>query len=587
MGEKEKKIKWWELFKPIEGLQCGEGLTNKLVIEREVIPVVFAPGIMATPLKNKKGDKVWDPDDAWFMLKSYGLLTVTAKKRKDLLIGPAFDKDYLSVIKDDPEHNKNFADKDDPTRAQRGWGSASWNSYGPFLDALQKRDYLDSQNDSWDLPVRHCFEFPVHVCGYNWTASNRDGGAALAKKIDEVIEKYKKSGRICKHVIIVTHSMGGLNARSACMLHGAQSKVLGVVHGVQPALGSPAAYWRMKGGFERPGDAPKDEAGLMIYLRNPLKSAKRKPLGTVGAWVLGTDGEEVTSLLGNMPGGLELLPNHLYTDNSGNKSWLSFPSADGLSVVRLPKNDPYKEIYLEKDGFYRLVNPDWLDPGNAPNPRSKKLGPWDSYEVYLSAAKQFHADLQTKAHSQTYQFYSEGLNTADDIVFRRHTYDWANKAKHLLDIIKADFPGRATTSAITAPLMGFNPLTFIVKGLVVAAIKDSDTMVNRGGFRCYVNDGNREVQKNNDSALFVMEMDMPPNNPVTLNPLQAGSGGDATVPVSSAAILPALETVSVSKEDENYLVRDHEPVFKTKTAQDIVFAAIENLARFKIKMKIG
>jgi len=45
--------------------------------------------------------------------------------------------------------------------------------------------------------------------------------------------------------------------------------------------------------------------------------------------------------------------------------------------------------------------------------------------------------------------------------------------------------------------------------------------------------------------------------------------------------------VSVSKEDENYLVRDHEPVFKTKTAQDIVFAAIENLARFKIKMKIG
>jgi|GEM_PF-6882388 len=66
MGEKEKKIKWWELFKPIEGLQCGEGLTNKLVIEREVIPIVFAPGIMATPLKNKKGDRVWDPDDAWF-----------------------------------------------------------------------------------------------------------------------------------------------------------------------------------------------------------------------------------------------------------------------------------------------------------------------------------------------------------------------------------------------------------------------------------------------------------------------------------------------------------------------------------------
>jgi len=521
------------------------------------------------------------------LLKNYGLLTVTAKERKALLIGAAFDKDYLSVIKDDPEHNKNFADKDDSTRAERGWGSASWNSYGPFLEALQKRDYLDSPNDSWDLPVRHCFEFPVHVCGYNWTASNRDGGAALSKQIDEVIEKYKKSGRICNHVIIVTHSMGGLNARSACMLHGAQSKVLGVVHGVQPALGSPAAYWRMKGGFERPGDAPKDEAGLMIYLRNPLKSAKRKPLGTVGAWVLGTDGEEVTSLLGNMPGGLELLPNHLYADNTGNKSWLSFPSADGLSVVRLPKSDPYKEIYLEKDVFFRLVKPDWLDPGKVEDEDNQDRGPWDFYTQHLATAKKFHADLEARTHPQTYQFYSEGLNTADRIVFKRHTFDWKNKFQHLLDIIKADFPGRATTSALTAPLMGFNPLTFVVNGLVVAAIKDSDTMVNRGGFRCYVNDRNREVPKDSDSSLFVMEMDMPPNNPVTLDRLQKTSGGDATVPVSSAAILPALETVSVSKDDENYLVRDHEPVFKTKTAQGIVFTAIENLARFKIKTKIG
>lgn len=403
-----------------------------------------------------------------------------------------------------------------------------------------------------------------------------------------MIEKYQKLGRLCNHVILVTHSMGGLDARSACMLHGAQSKVLGVVHGVQPALGSPAAYWRMKGGFDRPGETPGDEGGLMSYLRNPIKTFKRKPLGTVGAWVLGTDGEEVTSLLGNMPGGLELLPNHLYTDNSGKKGWLSFPAADGLSVVELPKSDPYSEIYLAKDVFYRLVNPAWLDPG-APTriykPWEKK--PWDKYTSYLGEAKSFHADLQTKTHPQTYQFYSEGLNTADRIVFKRHTYDWKNKARHLLDIVKADFPGRATTSALTAPLMGFNPLTFIVNGVVVAAIIDSDTMVNRGGFRGYVNDSNIDVPKDNDAALFVMEMDMPPNNPVTLDRLQKSSGGDATVPVSSAAILPALETASVNKDDESYLVRDHEPIFKTKTAQGIVFTAIENLARFKIKKKIA
>ena len=123
--------------------------------------------------------------------------------------------------------------------------------------------------------------------------------------------------------------------------------------------------------------------------------------------------------------------------------------------------------------------------------------------------------------------------------------------------------------------------------MALGAIKDSDTMVSRVGFRCYVNDSNREVPKNNEAALFVMEMDMPANIPVALDRLPARSGGDATVPVSSSAILPSLETVSVGRDDETYLLRDHEPIFKTKTAQGIVFTAIENLGRFKIQKKIG
>lgn len=65
--------------------------------------------------------------------------------------------------------------------------------------------------------------------------------------------------RECNKVIIVTHSMGGLVARSACVLHGAEGKVLGVIHGVQPSVGSPAAYWRMKAGFERPRGGPNSK----------------------------------------------------------------------------------------------------------------------------------------------------------------------------------------------------------------------------------------------------------------------------------------------------------------------------------------
>ena len=47
-----------------------------------------------------------------------------------------------------------------------------------------------------------------------------------------------------------------------------------------------------------------------------------------------------------------------------------------------------------------------------------------------------------------------------------------------------------------------------------------------------------------------------------------GSSGDGTVPVSSGAALNVLESADVTKDDESYLVRDHEPIFKTKTELD-------------------
>ena len=150
------------------------------------------------------------------------------------------------------------------------------------------------------------------------------------------------------------------------------------------------------------------------------------------------------------------------------------------------------------------------------------------------------------------------MNTADRITFKRHAYDWQTKGKRLLSIIKADFPGRAASSAITAPLLGFSPVTFVVNGVVVAAIKDSDFMANRGGFRCYVNETDIDTPKDHDAALFVMEMGSSPNNPVTLDGLQTGSGGDGTVPVSSATALPALALLRQQVQGTDTLRAAHE-----------------------------
>ena len=169
-NEKIIELKWWELFKPIPGFQCGEGLSNRLVIEREVVPNIFVPGTMASPLRVKGGGKVWDADAGVFMLRKHGLVNVNAADRKAILVGASFKSEYLEVITDDPEHNKKFAHAEDTERAARGWGGVSWNSYGPFLEALQQQDYASA----WNEPMRHSFEHPLHVFGYNWTASNDD-----------------------------------------------------------------------------------------------------------------------------------------------------------------------------------------------------------------------------------------------------------------------------------------------------------------------------------------------------------------------------------------------------------------------------
>ena len=421
-----------DLKNPVEGLQTE--VRNRIVIERDVIPIIFIPGIMGSRLKNAEGKKVWVPDDKWFMFMTYGRRKADATFKKSMLIGEGqFSAGYLQVFNDDAEQVKRISDsgKYGEGRKDRGWGGVSWSTYGDILKILQTR--------RWDDTVNLFFEFPVHVFGYNWTASNDLAGRKLAEEIDKIIKKYADMGRYCDQVILVTHSMGGLVARSAYMLHGAKDKIMGIVHGVQPSDGSPAAYWRMKGGFERPHSVP--DMDIMQWLKNPVRSFKHKTQklansleGTVTAWTLGTDGKEVTALLGNMPGGLELLPNKRYTNNDGSAQWLELIDAQGNRKA-LPRSDPYTEIYEQDDVYYRLVNPEWLDPGGAKKGSIEKVGPWDSYLENLDIAHNFHTSLSEKeVHPETYQFYSSGIASADRIVFTSADDDLRNTVNAKLGI---------------------------------------------------------------------------------------------------------------------------------------------------------
>ncbi len=395
---------WWELKEPITDVQAG--VRYDLKVKREAIPIIFLPGIMGSRLKQAKSKKVvWDPD-RWgglWMLKTYGMFWQRGGKKKEKLVGNTYKDTFLEVSHDDEDYNERL-----PARApdqkegpiERRWGGVMWSTYGAVLRRL-------ASEQTWRavLPLGLFFDFPVYAHGYNWTADVEFAAKELADRIKEVIAKH--ADQKCRQVILVTHSMGGLVARRACGLEGVADKVLGVVHGVQPVHGSGAGYWRMKGGFERSGLA-----------------------STMSAWVLGTDGKEVTQTLAEMPGGLALLPNKLYGSD-----WLEVVDLASGRRVRMPASDPYQEIYREKERYWRLVNPDYLigakSEGSKNAGRASKLPPaasWDIYLRNLDLARDVHDQLASNLqHPETHFFSGVGLHSAGRIRFEAEEFtDWGN-----------------------------------------------------------------------------------------------------------------------------------------------------------------
>ncbi len=394
---------WTQADHPVAGLPTNA--PNKLQIKREAIPIIFVPGVMGSRLRlkgtNGEGEANgmknlrWDPSGLYLWNNYSG---VTPARRKLMLLGDSnhYDPDFLEVDNDTPVGN-----------GYRGL----MEKYRDYLKALTTHD--------WGA-LGKLFVFPVYGFGYNWSASNRTSGAKLAARIDEIIAEAKSISGTCQKVILVTHSMGGLVARAAMKLSGAEGKVLGVVHGVQPAYGSPAAYTRMKAGFEGSGFK-----------------------GTTASNFLGPTGRDLTALLANSIGGLQLLPGKTYVTGNGASAWLDVPNPAG-GTRQLPlHNDPFNEIYrvpavvdpepgkgASQNTYWGLVDPALLrptevktppkDPKSHDNPMLAFKGTdtaWTGYLANLAEAESFLDDLGTYRHPKTWWFNGSGLTTAETVGF--------------------------------------------------------------------------------------------------------------------------------------------------------------------------
>lgn len=379
-------VQWDELTKK-KRFEYATGSDHVIKIKREVIPIIFVPGIMGSRLA-RNGKVVWDPKGEHDEGSTTDFFISYAKARRKILIGSgAHSPTYLKVHLGKPEHMPgNSTEKS--RRHKRGWGGLLAASYEDFM--IEMETFLRS--GAIHTAFGRYFDFPLYGMGYNWTADNRVTGKDVATRTDAIIAEHDTDDTFCKKVIYVTHSMGGLASRSAMFLHGMKGKTLGAVHGVQPVTGGPAAYKRVRKGFS--GDYKE---------RN----------------FIGDNPEDVTVIFANSPGALELLPTKHHKNNAGDTDWLKVRSGTSTNdIFSLPQNgDPFTEIYMQRTCWWRLVDETLVDPAN--NGQSRGGTGWTYYTTNLSAAKSFHRSLGRLKHDNTYQIWGIGTKhpTFDGIIW--------------------------------------------------------------------------------------------------------------------------------------------------------------------------
>jgi pimeloyl-ACP methyl ester carboxylesterase len=399
---------------------------------RKVVPVIVVPGIMGSNLRaavdpaKRTNKMLTSGEEAWRAPNGMvdGIAAARLWKNRDpatrqqILDGATLEIDDRGAISL-PDDASRYGTSQAEVR-QRGWGEVHADSYGKLLyglyiglnhtfemDALDKvrvlrrhwKDVMACDPAKWgvraidniteaELEKHADYYYPVYACGYNWLLSCADSAETLRRRIEQIIAFWRQRKCDCQKVILITHSMGGLVAR-ACAKR-IPGSILGVVHGVMPALGAPVCYRRIACGTEK---------------WSPTNGRMDNKRAEAVAEILGERPESTMAVMATSPGALELLPNHLYPG-----PWLHLYMVSrinnkdaGRDVVHLPAGNPY-DLYRDMKSWYRLVDPGLADP--ARKYAGGALGVGDIVWKTIETAEHFHRGiLDTYYHPNTYVFY--------------------------------------------------------------------------------------------------------------------------------------------------------------------------------------
>jgi pimeloyl-ACP methyl ester carboxylesterase len=275
----------------------------------------------------------------------------------------------------------------------RGWGTVVWSFYGTLLMELEER--LNPGDHGGE-------QRPVYAVGYDWRQSNIDSGNALKKRIDQILGAHPAA----KKVIVVSHSMGGLVARSA-IAQGATDKIQGVAHTVMPADGAVVAYRRFLTGA-------REELG---ETEGPLRS------------ILGPNRVHYTVMQSVLRGPVELMPHDAYPEvflrfHNGINNKFFQKIFDEYARTEPPGVVVPAGTVDESENFKLTITPD-----DVSNLRSR-----------FKEASQFASKVAGKFHPNTFLLYGRKKVTDTEFDWTRGkaTADGANMASMCVRIPDGD-----------------------------------------------------------------------------------------------------------------------------------------------------
>ncbi|KVN20737.1 MULTISPECIES: hypothetical protein [unclassified Burkholderia] len=424
---------------------------------RPIIPVIFLPGVMGSPLVNTAtGDEMFfaPNTDGWLgdagaLPTLLGMWFKGASSRET-----QFDPTMAAVTpfgpiragklqKSDTENQ--YVDEAEARR--RGWGSVYRSSYQPVLAWLEEQlndvMHLNEVQGQWVTPdldgkkwtlkplldtepadygatdagaqgrgqkltekseaFQHFvkYRYRVYAIGYNWLQSNEKSARDVIEGRDFEDKKTGKKMRLMGIKEIIAENDSGKAIILTHSMGGLVARMAIAMHGAADLMHGvfhnvmPATGAPIAAKRFRTGGG--SEGGLNGFINGAL---------------LGSNADEFVAVAANAPGALELLP---MPDYHNGEPWWIFARLNGEPVMKLPKEgDVYKEIYTNSKWFGLVPeeSASLLDPAGIVKERLDDLGRGDTVSENFNKTMKNVVDNQNNIksvyHDNTYVTYGDG-----------------------------------------------------------------------------------------------------------------------------------------------------------------------------------